>query len=102
MKTKFGLTFYGWYLVCVVVFIILLCTLCGCTTINGLNLSKYEGRTIEVPAGMQLTKATLEKDSSVWLFMQSMDSNYIPKVKVMQKNSKYGIVEDKIIFRESK
>ncbi len=100
MKRKFGLTFLGWYLLFVAIIIIVVIALCCCTTIN--NLGRYEGKTIELPEGMQLTRATLEKDSSVWLFMQSMDSSYTPRVKVLQKNSKYGIPERKIIFRESK
>jgi hypothetical protein len=59
-------------------------------------------RSIELPANMRLIEATLEKDSSVWLYMESMDSTYIPKTKILQKNSKYGIVEKKFIFQESK
>lgn len=82
-----------------IVFSILLC-MCACGTLP--SISEYNGRMVYIPTGMKLIEAALETDSSVWLYMESMDSNYIPKVKVLQKVSKYGIVEQKITFKEEK
>ena len=80
--------------------LIYLCILSLLSACSILNTPIY--RSIELPANMRLLEATLEKDSSVWLYMESMDSTYIPKTKILQKNSKYGIIEKKFIFQESK
>ena len=95
--TYFGLTLVGWYLILAALFIVLFC--CACGALN--NLESYShARVIELPEGMKLVNAKLEKDSSVWVFMESVDSSYIPKTKILQRESKYGIIEDRLIFRE--
>lgn len=42
------------------------------------------------------------KDGDLWYLTEPMDSDYMPKTKVFQENSLYGVLEGKVIFIESR
>jgi len=74
--------------------------ICSCS-----NLGTFSGdynKVIAIPSGMRLLDIKLTKDSSLLLYMETADSSYVPKMKTLQKTSKYGIVERRIVFMESK
>lgn len=63
---------------------------------------EYGGETtIKLPKGKKLIEATW-KDNNLWYLYEDMDSNYIPKTKVFQEESDYGVLNGKVIFVESK
>ena len=63
---------------------------------------EFGGETnIKLPKGKKLIDATW-KDNNLWYLYEDMDSNYIPKTKVFQEASDYGVLNGKVIFIESK
>lgn len=63
---------------------------------------EYGGETtIKLPKGKKLIEATW-KDNNLWYLYEDMDSNDIPKTKVFQEESDYGVLNGKVIFVESK
>lgn len=103
MKTKrptfLRLTFLGWYILAVII-VVLLCLSCTDNTI-----AKTWGGTvtIELPKGMKLLEATWKgNNSSLWYLMAPMEDDYIPQEKVFQEDSRFGILEGTVIFKESK
>ena len=42
------------------------------------------------------------KESDLFYMTEPMDSGYIPKVKTLHEKSKYGLIESKVKFIESR
>ena len=57
--------------------------------------------TIELPVGEKLVMATW-KDIDLFYLTESMDSDYIPKVKTFKEVSNWGVMESIVIFKERK
>ena len=56
---------------------------------------------IELPKGMKLVNPIWNGDR-LWYLLEPMDSEYIPKNKVLQERSSPGILSSKIVFKESR
>ena len=56
---------------------------------------------IEVDPGQKVMMATF-KDSDLFYMTEPMDSSYIPTVKTLHEKSKYGIIETKVKFIETR
>lgn len=54
---------------------------------------------IKLEKGQRLIEATW-KESNIWYLTEPADSSYIPKTKVFQENSMFGVLEGKVIFIE--
>ena len=57
--------------------------------------------TIKLEKGQKLMEVTWKGDD-VWYLTEPMDSDYVPKTKVFQEDSRFGVLEGKITFIESK
>ena len=57
--------------------------------------------TIKLEPNQRLIEATW-KEGDLWYLTEPMDSDYVPKTKVFQENSLYGVMEGKVIFVESR
>ena len=64
---------------------------------------RYGGNaTIEVDPGYKLLEVTWKDDGDLWMFMEEMDSDYVPKTKIFKEESSFGIMEGCITFKESR
>ncbi len=72
----------------------------SCTE-NSLSRTFGGTMTINLPKGQKLIMATWKKTSLFYL-TEPMDSIYVPKTKVFQENSNWGVVESKVLFIESR
>lgn len=57
--------------------------------------------TINLPKGEKLIMATW-KEANLFYLTEPMESDYVPKNKVFQESSNWGVWESKITFIESK
>lgn len=55
--------------------------------------------TVKLPKGQKLIEATW-KENSLWYLTEPMDSDYVPKKKIFQESSEYGVIEGKVTFIE--
>ena len=67
------------------------------------SVAKSMGGTIsiDVPEGQKLIEATW-KDSDVWYLTRPMREDEKPETFTLQEDSNFGIMEGKVIFKESK
>ena len=73
-------------------------SLTGCKSIA----KNYGGTvTIDVPKGQKVIEATW-KDSDVWYLTRPMREDEKPETFTYQEDSNFGIMEGKVIFKESK
>lgn len=96
-------TFLRWYVIITIVsIIILLFHLCSCT--ENTRSRVWGGKmTIELPKGQKLVEATWKGETnSLWYLTEPMDADYIPKTKVFQEDSRFGVLEGSVIFIEGK
>lgn len=64
---------------------------------------KFGGNTtITLEKGEKLIEATWKDGGDLWYLVESMDSDYIPKVKVFKESSVYGVLEGSVTFIETK
>jgi hypothetical protein len=56
---------------------------------------------VELEKGQKLVHVTW-KDSGLWYLTESMEEGYVPKTKTFQENSRFGVIEGKVLFIESK
>lgn len=56
---------------------------------------------INVERGYKVTSATW-KENNLFYFIESMGNNYHPHEKMFIESSSYGIIESKVIFKESR
>lgn len=73
-------------------------SLTGCKSV-----AKKMGGTIsiDVPKGQKVIEATW-KDSDVWYLTRPMREDEKPEIFTLQEDSNFGIMEGKVIFKESK
>ena len=73
-------------------------SLTGCKSVA----KSYGGTiSIDVPKGQKVIEATW-KDSDVWYLTRSMREGEEPETFTLQEDSNLGIIEGKVIFKESK
>ena len=67
------------------------------------SIAKSYGGTIsiDVPKGQKVIEATW-KDSNVWYLTRPMREDEKPEIFTFQEDSNLGIIEGKVIFKESK
>lgn len=72
--------------------------LTGCKTI-----AKNMGGTItiDVPKGQKIIEATW-KNANLWYLTRPMREDEEPEIFTFQEDSNFGIIEGKVIFKESK
>lgn len=81
-----------------IAFGLLLLSCCSCT--KNLRARTYGGTfTVELDPGQKLVEVTW-KEASLWYLTESMEPGYEPKTKVFQEDSRFGIMEGKVIFHE--
>lgn len=56
---------------------------------------------ISIDPGWKLVEATW-KDDNLWIFIEPMEDDYVPKTKVFKEESSFGIMEGSITFKESR
>lgn len=77
---------------------ILLFTCSSCT--ENLRARTYGGTTtVELDPGQKLLEVTW-KETSLWYLTEPMEPSYEPKTKVFQEDSRFGVMEGKVIFVE--
>ena len=57
--------------------------------------------TINVDRGYKVTEATW-KQNELWYFIEPMEETYTPKTKYLKESSEYGMLEGKVVFKESR
>lgn len=73
-------------------------SLTGCKSVA----KSYGGTiSIDVPKGQKVIEATW-KDSDVWYLTRPMRKGEEPETFTLQEDSNLGIIEGKVIFKESK
>lgn len=73
-------------------------SLTGCKSIA----KSYGGTiSIDVPKGQKVIEATW-KDNDVWYLTRPMREDEKPEIFTFQEDSNLGIIEGKVIFKESK
>ena len=73
-------------------------SLTGCKSVA----KSYGGTiSIDVPKGQKVIEATW-KDSDVWYLTRPMREGEEPETFTLQEDSNLGIIEGKVIFKESK
>ena len=79
---------------------VLVLMLTGCTQ---QTMTRHLGgtTTIELPPDYRCVNATW-KEANLWVMLKPMDSTYVPQTLLMQEYSEFGIIEGKIIIKESK
>ena len=65
------------------------------------SMSRQFGNVINVERGYKVTSATW-KENNLFYFIESMENNYQPHKKMFIESSSYGIIESKVIFKESR
>ena len=56
---------------------------------------------ISIDSGWKLVEATW-KDDNLWILIEPMEDDYVPKTKVFKEESSFGIMEGSITFKESR
>lgn len=82
---------------------IVLLTVMGFSLTGCKSVAKSYGGTIsiDVPKGQKVIEATW-KDSNVWYLTRPMREDEKPEIFTLQEDSNLGIIEGKVIFKESK
>ena len=57
--------------------------------------------TIKLEPGEKLIMATW-KNNNLWYLTEQMDSDYIPKTKVLKESSLFGVMEGTVTFVETR
>ncbi len=79
---------------------ILLLACCSCT--ENLRTRRYGGTSvIDLEPGQKLMEVTW-KEASLWYLTEPMEPGYEPKRKVFQEDSRFGVMEGKVVFVEKK
>lgn len=73
---------------------------CSCTQ---QYIAKNAGgtATIDLPKGIKLVSATW-KDDELWYLARPMRTDEQPEVLTLRESASFGIVEGKVIFKESR
>lgn len=81
-----------------IAFGIVLLACCSCTE-NTRTRTWGGSSVIELDPGQKLINATW-KEANVWYLTEPMEPGYEPKTKVFQEDSRFGVMEGKVIFHE--
>lgn len=82
----------------IVLLAVMVLSLTGCKSIA----KSYGGTiTIDVPKGQKVIEATW-KGSDVWYLTRPMHEDEKPEIFTLREDSNFGIIEGKVIFKESK
>lgn len=82
----------------IVLLAVMVFSLTGCKSIA----KSYGGTiSIDVPKGQKVIEATW-KDNDVWYLTRPMREDEKPEIFTFQEDSNLGIIEGKVIFKESK
>jgi len=57
--------------------------------------------TIELEKGERLIEATW-KDTQLWYLTEPMKEDYVPNTKTFREQSSFGMMEGKVVFKESR
>lgn len=57
--------------------------------------------TINLPAGQELMEATW-KDNNLYYLTRPMSDDYVPVTKTLHESSRFGVLEGKVYFIETK
>ncbi len=57
---------------------------------------------ITLESGKKLVECTWKGDGDIWLLVEPMDSDYVPKNKEFIEYSLYGICNGKVIIKETR
>ncbi len=80
--------------------IILSLVLFSCT--ENTRAKRWGGsQTIELPPNVKLMEVTW-KEGNMWYLTEPMDSSYIPKTKIFQEKSGFGVMEGNVTFVETR
>ena len=80
--------------------LIWLALITGCT--ENQRARQFGGTTtVNLPAKQKLVNATWKQDS-MWYLVRPMRSNETAEVYEFQENSSFGLIEGKVIFKETK
>ncbi len=83
-------------------FLVIAATLSSISCTEQERARHYGGNTeIQVNPGYKLLEVTWKGDD-LWMFMEEMDSDYVPKTKIFKEESSFGIIEGSITFKESR
>lgn len=82
-----------------VLFALALCILLSSCTSNTRARHWGGNMNVNLPQGQKLMMATW-KENNLWYLTEPAEEGYVPKEKVFQEDSRYGIVEGSIIFIE--
>jgi hypothetical protein len=85
----------------VLLVILVVCLMLACVSCTeNLRTRTYGGTsTVELDPGQKLVEVTW-KETSLWYLTEPMEPGYEPKTKVFQEDSRFGIMEGKVIFHE--
>ena len=63
--------------------------------------TRYFGENMEISIdpGWKLMEATW-KDEDLWILIEPMEEDYVPKTKVFKEKSSFGLLEGSITFKE--
>lgn len=67
------------------------------------TFTKYFGgtTTINLEPGEKLIEVTW-KDDNIWYLVEPMSDEYTPTTKIFKESSRFGVLQGKIIFNETK
>ena len=84
-----------------ITFIMALVALAAFTSCTENSRSRHWGgtATIELDPGQKLIEATW-KENNLWYLTEPMEPGYEPKTKVFHEDSRFGVMEGKVIFVE--
>ena len=54
---------------------------------------------ITLDPGQKLVEVTW-KENNIWYLTEPMEEGYVPKTKIFQEDSRFGVMEGKVIFTE--
>ena len=84
------------------IFMIICLTLSLCSCEKQITRQYGGTTTINLEKGEKLIEVTWKDGGNLWYFVESMDSDYTPKVKTFKESSQFGMLEGKVVFIENK
>ena len=81
------------------ILLVTILVLCGCTE-NARTKVIGGTQTINVPAGQKVFDVTW-KDANIWYATRPFREGEVPETVTFHNKSNYGILEGKVIFKES-
>lgn len=79
---------------------VLLVACCGCTK-NSRTRTWGATNVVELEPGQKLVQVTWN-EASLWYLTEPMEVGYEPKTMVFQEDSRLGVMEGKVVFREKR